>query len=215
VSRIAVLDYGGSNLRSVAKAVEHVAPAGAGVLISDEPQVLSRAERLVFPGQGAIGQCMSALRERGLDETVRGFAGSGRPLLGICLGLQTLLAHSEEDGGVEGLGLVAGRVLRFTPDPPGTALAARRKIPHMGWNLLSERASHPVWAGIPETARFYFVHSYYVAPEAEAVIAARTEYGERFVSAIAWRSVFATQFHPEKSQQHGLRLLENFLHWQP
>lgn len=215
MSSVGVVDYGGSNLRSVAKAVEHVAGAGARVFVSDDAATLAGADRLVFPGQGAIGQCMASLRERGLDDMLRAFADSGRPMLGICLGLQTLMAASDEDGGVAGLGLLAGRVLRFEPDPPGTPAAERRKIPHMGWNGLAWRSQHPLWAGIPADARFYFVHSYYVSPEEESAGAARTDYGLRFVSAIGWNNLFATQFHPEKSQQHGLALLGNFLAWQP
>ncbi|MGE0388107.1 MAG: imidazole glycerol phosphate synthase subunit HisH [Gammaproteobacteria bacterium] len=210
---IAVIDYGGSNLRSVAKAIEHVAAGRAEVLVSADPAVIAGAERVVFPGQGAIGACMTSLHALALDAAVSAAITSGRPFLGICLGLQSLLDASDEDGGTRGLGAVRGRVRRFTDGLTDPATGARLKIPHMGWNQVHQARAHPLWSGIADHSRFYFVHSYYVVPEDPSVIAARTDYGIDFVSAIATGNVFATQFHPEKSQRAGLKLLENFIAW--
>jgi glutamine amidotransferase len=212
MSTIAVIDYGGSNLRSVAKAVETAAGAHARVIVTSSPATIGTADRVVFPGQGAIGQCMNQLRSQGLDEAILTALASGRPFLGICLGLQTLLAQSAEDGGTTGLGYVAGTVARFAADLTGPD-GARLKIPHMGWNQVWQVRAHPLWTGIADGARFYFVHSYFVLPAEPAVIAARTEYGGPFVSAISRGTAFATQFHPEKSQRTGLQLLTNFVTW--
>lgn len=208
MATVAVLDYGTSNLRSVAKALEHVAGKHHRITVTSEPAVIRRAARLVFPGQGAIGQCMTRLRQSGLDEIVRESIGN-KPYLGICLGLQTLMDASEEDGGQTGLGIIPGQVRRFPPPAAGS----RMKIPHMGWNQVMQQQPHPLWNGIADGARFYFVHSYYVVPKDDSVVAGRCEYIVDFAAAIAYGTLFATQFHPEKSQKDGLRLLENFLNW--
>lgn len=204
-----VIDFGMGNLRSVAKALEHV---GARVAVSGDPAVIRAAERVVFPGQGAMGACVSRLAGHGLEDAVREAALS-KPFLGICLGLQALLDFSEEDGGVPGLGLVAGQVRRFADGeilPDG----ARRKVPHMGWNQIGLTRPHPVFAGIADGAWFYFVHSYYVCPADEAAVLARSRHGSTaFACALARGNLVATQFHPEKSHHAGLRLLANFVHW--
>ncbi len=210
---IAVIDYGGSNLRSVSKAIEHVAGPGTRVLVTADPAAIAAADRVVFPGQGAIGACMANLGAQSLDGAVRAAIASGRPFLGICLGLQTLMDASDEDGGTAGLALVRGRVERFVPGLVDPATGARLKIPHMGWNRVRPVRPHPLWAGIEPGTRFYFVHSYHVVPSDPAVVAARTDYGIDFVCAVALGNAFATQFHPEKSQRAGLRLLANFVAW--
>ncbi|MEX0828359.1 MAG: imidazole glycerol phosphate synthase subunit HisH [Haliea sp.] len=204
---VAILDYGTSNLRSVAKAVEHIAGKQQRVIVTADADQIRSADRLIFPGQGAIGQCMTSLQDSGLDEIVRESINS-KPFLGICLGLQTLLDESAEDGGRKGLGIIPGKVKRFQPPPDGGY-----KIPHMGWNQVWQQQAHPLWQGIDDGARFYFVHSYYVAPDDNNVIAGSCDYIVDFTAAIARDNLFATQFHPEKSQKDGLKLLENFLDW--
>ena len=208
--KIAVIDYGMGNLRSVSKAVEHVA-ADAEVRVTDDPQFIEQADRVVFPGQGAARDCMLAIGEHHLNQAVLRAAQS-KPFLGICMGLQVLMQHSEENGGTKLLGLFAGEVRRFD----GLALGERGlplKIPHMGWSQVRQVGSHPLWRGIDDQSRFYFVHSYRVVPEDVSLIAATTDYGVRFTAAIARNNLFATQFHPEKSAGAGLRLLENFVNW--
>ncbi len=211
-SSIVVVDYGMGNLRSVAKAIEHVAPH-AQVEISADPDRLRRADRVVVPGQGAMPDCMRELAARGLREAVIEAAAS-KPFLGICVGLQMLFDEAEE-GNSRGLAVFAGRVPRFPQDqmklPDGTSL----KVPHMGWNNVQHVQPHALWSGIDDDARFYFVHSYYVAPEDAGLAAGKTRYGIEFASAIARDNVFAVQFHPEKSAEAGLRLLANFATWQP
>lgn len=210
---VAIVDYGMGNLRSVAKAVEHVAP-DRKVIVTADPQVLADAERIIVPGQGAMPDCMRELRARGLADAVVRAAGA-KPFLGICIGLQMLFGHSEE-GNVEGLALLPGNVRRF-PDEAmrDDATGARLKVPHMGWNEVQQVAAHPLWNGIADGSRFYFVHSYYVEPATPDVIAGATQYGISFTSAVARANIFAVQFHPEKSAADGLRLLENFIHWNP
>ncbi len=203
---IVVVDYGMGNVRSVAKALDYV--GAPSVIISDDPATVATAERVVLPGVGALKACMDGLRERGLVETLRGCM-SDRPFLGICLGMQALLETSEEGGRTPGFGLVEGEVRHFGPAVAGQGL----KIPHMGWNRVHQTADHPLWAGIPDRSFFYFVHSYYVRPKAPELCAGETEYGLTFCSALARNRLFAVQFHPEKSQQVGLRLLENFVAW--
>lgn len=212
MQRVAVVDYGGSNLRSVVKAVEHVAGGEFDVVVCEEPAQLLAADRVVFPGQGAIGDCMAHLRERNLVAALQACIRS-RPFFGICLGLQSLMTHSDEDGGTPCLEVYAGDVRRFPTDPGPAADGSPRKIPHMGWNEVRWTRDHPVCAGIPSGTRFYFVHSYYVAPADPALVIGETDYIAPFCSAIASGYAFATQFHPEKSAEAGLRLLANFLQW--
>lgn len=211
---VAVIDYGMSNLRSVSRALEHVAGQDWQVVISAEADSVRKADKVVFPGQGAIGNCMSLLRETGLDgaikETVQGHS---KPFLGICLGLQSLLTRSEESGGTDGFGFIDGTVRRFAADLHDPHSGDLLKIPHMGWNQVTPTHDHPLWNGIEPGSRFYFVHSYYADPVDAAMTAATTAYPEPFTSAVAHDNLFAVQFHPEKSQHAGLRLLENFLAW--
>ncbi|MDQ1345243.1 MAG: Imidazole glycerol phosphate synthase subunit HisH [Pseudomonadota bacterium] len=209
---VAIVDYGMGNLRSVAKAVEHVAP-GAAVVVTADPAVVARAGRVIVPGQGAMPDCMRELDARGLTGAVVR-AAAEKPFLGICIGLQMLFEHSEE-GDVAGLGILAGQVRRFPPDAMRDAGGMTLKVPHMGWNEVRQAGPHPLWNGIGDDARFYFVHSYYVEPATPDVIAGSTQYGIAFTSAVARNNIFAVQFHPEKSAQAGLRLLGNFISWNP
>jgi len=211
MSKIAVLDYGTSNLRSVAKALEFVAESQHDILVTNQRQKILAADRIVFPGQGAVGQCMQSLIETGLDDIVKECINS-KPFLGICLGLQSLMQESEEDGGVKGLGIIPGKVVRF-PDHVKDEHGDVCKIPHMGWNRVNQQKPHPLWKDIEDGTRFYFVHSYYVQTENDDDVAAKTNYAVKFTSAAARDNVFATQFHPEKSQHAGLTLLRNFLSW--
>ena len=209
---IAVVDYGMGNLRSVAKALEHVA-GGKPVVVTADPAVLAAAERVVVPGQGAMPDCMRELEARGLRQAVIDAAAS-KPFLGICIGQQMLFEHSEE-GDVPGLGILRGRVKRFPADRMHLPDGQKLKVPHMGWNEVKQAGPHPLWNGIADGARFYFVHSYYVVPADAACIAGTTEYGIPFTSACARDNIFAVQCHPEKSAQAGLQLLSNFIHWNP
>ena len=212
MSSVVVVDYGMGNLRSVAKAIEHVAPA-ATVRVSSAAQDIAAAERVVVPGQGAMPDCMRELESRGLrDAVVR--AAAEKPFLGICVGLQMLFGHAEE-GDVTGLEILAGRVPRFPAAAMHGADGARLKVPHMGWNRVQQQQHHPLWDGIEDGARFYFVHSYYVEPQGPEVIAGSTAYGIPFTSAVARANIFAVQFHPEKSARAGLQLLGNFMRWTP
>jgi imidazole glycerol-phosphate synthase subunit HisH len=209
---IVVIDYGLGNLRSVSKAVEHVAAPGDRVLVTDSPAAILAADRIVFPGQGAARDCMAALSEHHLNQAVLEAARS-KPFLGICMGLQVLLDFSEENGGTKLLGLIPGQVRHF---PAGVdAHGQRLKIPQMGWNRVRQTRNHPIWAGIPDHSRFYFVHSYYVDPADPGLSAGTTQHGITYTSVLARDNLFATQFHPEKSADHGLQLLRNFLHWTP
>ena len=211
MSTVAVLDYGSSNLRSVAKAVEFVAERRHNVIVSDLAREIRKADRVIFPGQGAIGQCMQSLQAKGLDAVIRECIRT-KPFLGICLGLQSLLDTSDEDGGTAGLGIIPGKVVRFQDsvrDEHGDIC----KIPHMGWNRVRQHTAHALWDGIEDGAWFYFMHSYYASPRNSQDIAATTHYTVDFTSAAARDNIFATQFHPEKSQKAGLKLLKNFLDW--
>jgi len=209
--RVAVVDYGMGNLHSVSKAVEHVAPE-ALVEVTSDPARVAGADRVVFPGQGAMPDCMREMDARGLRPALVEAARS-RPFFGICIGLQMLFERSEE-GGVEGLALLPGSVRRFPGpamvDPEGRKL----KVPHMGWNRVKQARPHPLWSGIEDGSRFYFVHSYFPQPD-EALVRGTTEYGIPFTCAVARDNIFAVQFHPEKSDTAGLRLLANFLNWNP
>ena len=204
---IAVIDYGMGNLRSVERALVHV--GGADVRVTDDPAVIEAAERVVFPGQGAVRDCMSALHHYELVEVLIRVMRD-RPFLGICMGMQALMTRSEENDGVRALGHFDGTVRHFRHLTGGDPAL---KIPHMGWNRLEQTRPHPLFAGIEPGTRFYFVHSYYVEPADAAIIQGRSDYGAPFAAAIGAGNVFATQFHPEKSQAPGLRLLENFLAW--
>lgn len=211
MSHIVVLDYGASNLRSVARALTAAAAGRGQITVSGRAEEILAADKVVFPGQGAMGQCMDHLRQRGLAPVIRECIQT-KPFLGICLGLQSLMEHSAEDGGVRGLGLLPGKVTRFADnarDEDGNIC----KIPSMGWNRVYRARPHPLWRNIKDGSRFYFVHSYYVCPEQASDIAARTDYICRYTSAAARGNLFATQFHPEKSQRDGLQLLQNFIDW--
>ncbi|HEC83966.1 MAG: imidazole glycerol phosphate synthase subunit HisH [Candidatus Parabeggiatoa sp. nov. 2] len=211
---VTIIDYGMSNLRSVSKALEHVAGNDWRVKVSDKADVILHADKVVFPGQGAIGNCMTLLKQTGVADVIRQTIDN-KPFLGICLGLQTLLTSSEESGGTTGFDWIAGTVRRFAEPLIDPDCGERVKIPHMGWNQVQHtQQSHPLWADIPDLSRFYFVHSYYVDPVDKTVVAGTTPYGGiHFTSAIARDNVFAVQFHPEKSQHAGLTLLKNFLDW--
>lgn len=208
---IAVVDYGMGNLRSVSKAVEHVA-SGKSVVITSDPEVIQHAERVIFPGQGAMPDCMRELDARHLRDAII-HAAANKPFLGICIGMQLLFEHSEE-GDTAGLGFFKGNVVRFAEklvDENGVKL----KVPHMGWNQVYQVKSHPLWMNIQDATRFYHVHSYYAAPQDSVVTAGETAYPNRFTSVIARDNIFATQFHVEKSAQAGLQLLNNFVNWKP
>ena len=208
---IVVIDYGMGNLRSVSKAIEHVAGPDHAVAVTDDPAAIAAADRIVFPGQGAARDCMAAISDHHLNRAVLD-AAREKPFLGICMGLQVLMEHSEENGGTRLLGLFPGEVRHFPQRRD--AQGQRLKIPHMGWNRVHQCHPHPLWEGIPEESRFYFVHSYYVDPNENDLTAGTTEYGVTFSSVIARDNLFATQFHPEKSADAGLRLLRNFVNWE-
>ena len=215
---VAIVDYGMGNLRSVSQAVLHVAAEkGYRVIVTRAPEEVMTAERVVLPGQGAMRDCMRELRESGLQQAVLEAAAS-KPLMGICVGMQMLLDHSEEQD-TPGLGLIPGQVRRFQLSGRLQPDGSRYKVPQMGWNQVFAQAQggapHPVWEGVPEGSYFYFVHSYYTAPSDPRHSAGLTEYGERFTCAVARDNIFATQFHPEKSADQGLRLYRNFLGWKP
>ncbi len=208
MSSIAIIDYEMGNLHSIAKAVEHVA-GDARVRVTSVPEEILSADRVIFPGVGGIGHCMEALVRRGLDEVIREVAVN-KPLLGICLGMQALLGHSEENGGVDCLGLFDGEVRRFSETLNDKGV--RLKVPHMGWNQVHQQP-HALWQDIDQDSRFYFVHSYYAAPADSGECAGVADYGGAFCCTLARGNLFAVQFHPEKSQQAGLTLLRNFTRW--
>ncbi|OGS93288.1 MAG: imidazole glycerol phosphate synthase, glutamine amidotransferase subunit [Gallionellales bacterium GWE2_58_10] len=207
---VAVVDYGMGNLRSVEQALRKVAP-DAEVAVSDDAGVIANAARVVFPGQGAMPDCMRELEMRGLRNAVLG-AARDKPFLGICIGLQMLFEHSTE-GNVAGLGILRGEVVRFASDLKD-AQGNRLKVPHMGWNRV-HHAQHPLWDGIEQDDRFYFVHSYYVQPQDPSLVQGTSDYPQPFTCAVARDNLFAVQFHPEKSQTAGLKLLQNFMQWNP
>jgi len=207
---IAIADFGTGNLRSVQQALMRVAPQ-VPTRVTSDPQVIDAAERVVLPGQGAMPDCMRSLTATGLEPALRRAAAS-RPVLAVCIGEQMLFDRSEE-GEAAGLGLIAGRVVRFRAslDEQGR----RRKIPHMGWNRVRQTCSHPLWEGVADDSYFYFVHSYYVQPAQQTVIAGEADYGGIFTCAVAQDNIFAVQFHPEKSAAAGLKLYANFVCWKP
>jgi imidazole glycerol-phosphate synthase subunit HisH len=212
MTHIAVVDYGMGNLRSVAKAIEHVSP-GSTVMVTSDPDAVRRAERVVFPGQGAMRDCMREMEARGLRGAIVE-AAQQKPFLGICIGLQMLFEHSEE-GDTPGLALLPGKVRRFPAAEMVDGEGRTLKVPHMGWNEVHQSVPHALWAGIPDGTRFYFVHSYFAEPAEPAVIAGYSVYPFAFTCAAASANIFAVQFHPEKSHDAGLRLLANFATWQP
>ncbi len=216
---IAVIDYGMGNLHSVASALHKVAPQAQIQVTSQREEILA-AERVILPGVGAIRDCMAEIRRLEIDQAVAEVAASGKPLLAVCVGLQALMEFSEENGGVECLGLFKGAVRSFAARPEfarpvGTSasLGERLKVPHMGWNQVAQTCDHPMWRDIPADSRFYFVHSYFVQVEATQLLAGACHYGIDFAAALAADNIFAAQFHPEKSHVAGLQLLKNFIDW--
>jgi glutamine amidotransferase len=208
---IAVIDYGMGNLRSVVKALEHVAGRNYRVELTSDPARVLQAHRVVFPGQGAAGDCMRAIDEYGLRETIVE-AATSRPFLGICMGMQVLIEHSEENRGTDCLGIYPGRA-RYFGDHHRNSDGEKLKVPHMGWNNVYQRIPHPLWKGIDDGERFYFVHSYYLDSTDKNLVVGECEYGYSFTCAIARDNVFAMQCHPEKSAEAGLQILSNFIKW--
>ncbi|MDC3332988.1 imidazole glycerol phosphate synthase subunit HisH [bacterium] len=209
-STVAVIDYGMGNLHSVASALQHV-NANVDVIVTGDADKILAADRVVFPGVGAIRDCMAEIRKHGIDEVVAEVAKT-KPLLAVCVGMQALMNHSEENGGVDCLGMVDGDVKflgRSLTDADGSTL----KVPHMGWNQVQRHHDHPLWNDIDEASRFYFVHSYYVSLKSKQWLAASTDYGVPIHAVLSKDNIFATQFHPEKSSRPGLALLKNFLQW--
>ena len=207
--RIAIIDYGMGNLHSAGKAIEHVAP-NADVVITSDQEVVRSADRVVFPGVGAIGECMAEIRRLGFDKLVREIINE-KPMLAICVGMQALLTHSEESGGVDCIDAIPGRVELFqntTKDDD-----KKIKVPHMGWNIVHQSRTHPLWHGISQNERFYFVHSYFANALKTNAVVGTTIYGAPIASALAAPNIFAAQFHPEKSHDAGLQLLRNFISW--
>ncbi|QPJ66594.1 MAG: imidazole glycerol phosphate synthase subunit HisH [Candidatus Nitrohelix vancouverensis] len=204
---IAVIDYGMGNLRSVQKALEAV---GATAIVTRDPSEILGAQSAVLPGVGAFKDCMDNLEKYGLSEIPKKFIQTGKPFLGICLGLQLLFSQSEEFGTVSGLDIFPGNTRRFKFDEATQSGDEKMKVPHMGWNTVQFKKNDPLFEGIPNDSYFYFVHSYYVAPENSDVVSGITPYGGDFVSAVFHENIHAFQFHPEKSQQQGLALLKNF-----
>ena len=210
---VAVIDYGMGNLHSVASALKHV---GAGeVIVSHEPDAIAAASRVVFPGVGAIRDCMAEIKRLRCDQLLKSALSDGhKPVLAICVGMQALLSRSEENDGVETLGIIPGDVRFFGQDLKDQG-GNRLKVPHMGWNEVAQRIKHPLWADIEDRARFYFVHSYWASSVSQEVVAGTFDYGLEGCAALAKDNLFAVQFHPEKSHRQGLQLLENFLVWDP
>ncbi|MCS6766569.1 MAG: imidazole glycerol phosphate synthase subunit HisH [Candidatus Protistobacter heckmanni] len=212
MKKIVVVDYGMGNLRSVAQALRAAAP-DADVAISGQAADLRAADRIVLPGQGAMPDCMRCLDESGLREAVLEAAAS-KPLLGVCVGEQMLFDWSAE-GDTPGLGLMPGKVVKFDLDHLQAPGGGRYKVPHMGWNRVSQTRSHPLWAGIADQSWSYFVHSFYAQPDEAGEETGRSTYGVSFTCAVARDNIFATQFHPEKSAHDGLKLYRNFVDWDP
>jgi glutamine amidotransferase len=207
---VAVIDYGMGNLHSVKSALEHVAPEQK-VIVTADPAVVAAADRVIFPGVGAIRDCMAEIKRLGFDKLLREQIATGKPVLGICVGMQALMDHSEENNGVDCIGILRGNV-RFFGENYHDAAGNHLKVPHMGWNQVHHN-NHPLWADIEQDARFYFVHSFYILADDASQVAATCDYGVPFHAALAQDNLFAVQFHPEKSHTAGLQLLKNFLHW--
>lgn len=214
MNKVAVIDYGMGNLHSVAKAVEHVGRESGEevqVTVTPDAQLIAAADRVIFPGVGAIRDCMAEINRLNVGQIVEE-AMKTKPVLAICVGMQALMEHSEENDGVECLGFMQGKV-RFFGDDLKDEEGNRLKVPHMGWNQVTQTRDHPLWNGVPDKSRFYFVHSYYVESSDESKVTSTTSYGKEVVATLADNNIFATQFHPEKSQTVGLSLLRNFLKW--
>ena len=210
MNTVAVIDYGMGNLHSVAKALEH-APTSCKIIVTHDKKAILSADRIVLPGVGAMRDCMSEIKRLELDDVIKEVA-KNKPFLGVCVGMQALLDHSSENDGVECLGLFSGNVTYFG-DKPKDSNNVKLKVPHMGWNKVEQKTAHPLWTNIAPDSRFYFVHSYYTGDVKEKFVTGVTEYGVTFCSAIARDNIFATQFHPEKSQHNGLQIYENFIKW--
>jgi glutamine amidotransferase len=211
MSSIAVIDYGMGNLHSVAKALEHVGDADLKLSVTSDEATILAADRVVFPGVGAIRDCMAEIKRLGIDSLIREVVQK-KPVLAICVGMQALMEFSEENGGVACIGEFQGDVRRFKDGMLGPK-DEHLKVPHMGWNTVKQSHPHAMWKDIPDNSRFYFVHSYYVTPDNLSEVAAQSSYPEPFTAALSRKNIFAVQFHPEKSQTHGLQMLKNFLHW--
>lgn len=211
MSSVAVIDYGMGNLHSVAKALEHTGRA-SDIRVTHEAEQILSADRVVLPGVGAIRDCIGEMRRLGIDEVVAEVIKS-KPFLGVCVGMQALMEFSEENDGTECLGILPGRVNFFGDDLRDAHSGAELKVPHMGWNQVHQEHEHPLWQGIEQDSRFYFVHSYFVTTPEPAYLAATAEHGVRFAAALSHENIFAAQFHPEKSQHAGLQLYANFLDW--
>lgn len=213
MATIAIVDYGMGNLHSVAKALEHVS-SKTRISITQNINDLFSADRVIFPGQGAIKGCIDALKQLELLEPLKEIAAT-KPFLGLCLGPQALFDYSEENGGIKGLSVLPGVVRRFPTDFRDPITQERLKTPHMGWNQVNQTIPHYLWQKIPQGSRFYFVHSFYLEPATSKIVAGLTDYGFSFVSAVAKDNIVAVQFHPEKSARAGLQFLANFVRWQP
>ena len=214
MNKVAVIDYGMGNLHSVTKAIEHAGTELKGetkVFVTSDAHEISQADRVIFPGVGAIRDCMAEIRRLKVDQIIQE-AITKKPVLAICVGMQALMLTSEENGGVECLGVIKGKVKHFG-DPLMDHNGKTLKVPHMGWNQVSRTKAHPLWRGIPDDSRFYFVHSYYVHAEEKKRVAGTANYGLDIVACLSDTNIFAVQFHPEKSQEVGLSLLRNFLTW--
>lgn len=211
MANVAVIDYGMGNLHSVASALRAADPK-VEVFVTSDAETILGADRVVFPGVGAIRDCMAEIRRLGLDRVVHSVVDSGKPLLAICVGMQALMDRSEENGGVDCMGVFPGQV-KFFGNPLRDAQGERLKVPHMGWSRVRQTFDHPLWTGIAQDSRFYFVHSYYVSCESPALLAATTDYGVTLHAALTRDNVFAAQFHPEKSSTAGIALYRNFLQW--
>jgi len=211
MATVAVIDYGMGNIRSVSKALEHVS-GDTKVIVTHEAEAVLGADRVVLPGVGALQDCVSELKRLGLDDVIRETVRN-KPFMGICLGMQALLDSSAENGGTEALGIISGEARHFADQLKTIPGTEGLKVPHMGWNQVHQSKAHPMWQGIQQDSRFYFVHSYYVAANNDSVVSATTSYGFDFTSVIDQENIFAVQFHPEKSQHAGLALLANFLSW--
>ncbi|MEO0443251.1 MAG: imidazole glycerol phosphate synthase subunit HisH [Pseudomonadota bacterium] len=208
---IAIIDYGMGNLHSVASALQHVSPDSEIVVTADQ-QLINNADRIIFPGVGAIRDCMAEIRRLGFDTLVPKIVAEGKPALSICVGMQALMTHSEENQGIDCINLLPGQV-RFFGNQLTESSGERLKVPHMGWNQVEQTIDHPLWKDIENHSRFYFVHSYYVAINNNALLSGQCHYGHDFAATLSRDNLFATQFHPEKSHTAGLQLLKNFVHW--